>query len=85
MSSDMQNVYELNVDHRSALPLGYIHCEEYALQEKRPIVYRRERAWQWRSKNIPYKKTKKNSSAVRSRISSKLIFASCVGYFDRAF
>ena len=25
------------------------------------------------------------TSAVRSRISSKLIFASCVGYFDRAY
>ena len=24
-------------------------------------------------------------SAVRSRISSELIFASCVGYFDRAY
>ena len=24
-------------------------------------------------------------SAVRSRISSKLIFASCVGYFDRVY
>ena len=24
-------------------------------------------------------------SAVRSMISSKLIFASCVGYFDRAY
>ena len=24
-------------------------------------------------------------AAVRSRISSKLIFASCVGYFDRAY
>ena len=28
---------------------------------------------------------KKKTSAVRSRISSKLIFASCVGYFDRAY
>ena len=27
----------------------------------------------------------KKRSAVRSRISSKLIFASCVGYFDRAY
>ena len=27
----------------------------------------------------------RNTSAVRSRISSKLIFASCVGYFDRAY
>ena len=27
----------------------------------------------------------KKTSAVRSRISSKLIFASCVGYFDRAY
>ena len=25
------------------------------------------------------------TSAVRSRVSSKLIFASCVGYFDRAY
>ena len=25
------------------------------------------------------------TSAVRSRISSKLIFASCVGYFDREY
>ena len=27
----------------------------------------------------------KKTSAVRSRISSKLIFASCVAYFDRAY
>ena len=27
----------------------------------------------------------KKTSAVRSRISSNLIFASCVGYFDRAY
>ena len=27
----------------------------------------------------------KKTSAVRSRISSKLIIASCVGYFDRAY
>ena len=27
----------------------------------------------------------KKTSAVRSRISSKLTFASCVGYFDRAY
>ena len=27
----------------------------------------------------------KKTSAVRSRISSKLVFASCVGYFDRAY
>ena len=27
----------------------------------------------------------KTTSAVRWRISSKLIFASCVGYFDRAY
>ena len=29
--------------------------------------------------------TKSQTSAVRSRISSKLILASCVGYFDRAY
>ena len=33
---------------------------------------------------VLYHKMKK-TSAVRSRISSKLIFASCVGYFDRAY
>ena len=27
----------------------------------------------------------KKTTAVRSRILSKLIFASCVGYFDRAY
>ena len=27
----------------------------------------------------------KKTSAVRSRISSNLVFASCVGYFDRAY
>ena len=27
----------------------------------------------------------KKTSAVRTRISSKLIFASCVGYFDLAY
>ena len=32
-----------------------------------------------------YVKRIKKTSAVRSRISSKLIFASCVGYFDRAY
>ena len=31
------------------------------------------------------KKNKIKKSAVRSRISSKLILASCVGYFDRAY
>ena len=32
-----------------------------------------------------YYETKKKTLAGRSRISSKLIFASCVGYFDRAY
>ena len=32
-----------------------------------------------------YKIRIKKTSAVRSRISSQLIFASCVGYFDRAY
>ena len=32
-----------------------------------------------------FKNKMKKTSAVRSRISSKLISASCVGYFDRAY
>ena len=34
---------------------------------------------------VYYRVEKKKTSAVRSKISSKLIFASCVGYFDRAY
>ena len=34
--------------------------------------------------SVLYNKDKK-TSALRSRISSKLIFASCVEYFDRAY